>query len=345
MKKIIFAALLSTLALVSCNKEYETPDTGGPEPTTPVTITFNSDEILTRASDGDGAESLPWEKKIVRMCIYVYDSNGDWAETRELTTEEISAGRLNYAVPSRLCGHEAMFYVVANQTRKNIATAALMEQQTDIYYNNYNWPGDDHTQAKCYNDGFVMSARKKVAIPMYGEPLSLHFNLKRTVAKIALSIKIDPKFGQRYPGHKLEMTGCGVYYTNKAAMLFEPSAGEPVDLTIYSTVSRTYSADLTAGETDDKIFYFYVYPNGALSANPSIKPCAVFGGYVTTPQGFRSRVDYYIPINEANNHEIGRTAFYKLNIAVTGIGGRDIETTLESGAWGSENSFTEDIGY
>lgn len=345
MKKVIFAAVLSAFALVSCNKEYETPDTGGPEPTTPVTITFNSDEILTRASDGDGAESLPWEKKIVRMCIYVYDSNGDWAETRELTTEEIGAGKLNYAVPSRLCESDATFYVVANKYRMNIATAAIMEQQKDDYPTIYNWAGDDHTQAKCYNDGFVMSARKKVAIPMYGEPLSLHFNLKRTVAKIALRISIDPKFGQRYPGHKLEMTGCGVYYTNKAAMLFEPSAGEPVDLTIYSTVSRAYPADLTAGETDDKIFYFYVYPNGALPTNPPIKPCAVFGGDLTTPQGMRSRVDYYIPINEANNHEIARNGFYKLNVAVTGISGCDVEATFETASWGSENSFTEDIGY
>ena len=345
MKKVIFAAVLSAFALVSCNKEYETPDVGGPEPTTPVTITFNSDEILTRASNGDGAESLPWEKKIVRMCIYVYDSNGDWAETRELTAGEISAGKLDYAVPSRLCESDATFYVVANQTRKNIATAALMEQQKDDYPTIYNWAGNDHTQAKCYNDGFVMSARKKVAIPMYGEPLSLHFNLKRTVAKIALSIKIDPKFGQRYPGHKLEMTGCGVYYTNKVAMLFEPSAGEPVDLSAYSTTSRSYAADLTAGETDDKIFYFYVFPNGSLPADAQVKPCAVFGGYVTTPQGVSSGVNYYIPFNAVNNHEISRNAFYKLNVAVTGIGGLDIETTLESGAWGSENSFTEDIGY
>lgn len=339
MEKTIFAILTVTaLLFASCERENEPPIS---EPQLRISASFDSGDLYTRAFFDDTSIPETWERAVKSLRIYVFDESGNWAATHEATAQQIAAGTLDLVIPSRLSGRQVTYYALANQNLLFVRPSrATMDAASDDYTSFYNSSGSgDYSQAHKYGTGYTMTARYTAVMSPYGESASVHFDLKRVVAKIAMRVKLHPRFLERFPGHTLTLTRCRIDGFALRGALMEPAvewSGEVSGLigyTAQTTLSLSGSAD----------FLFYAQPSPKLPPDVVQKPTIQLHLTLTNPERSEKQFIISVPFNADNDHEVRRNGYYRLTIGVTGIGEVDFTSTLEAADWSGAETFVKDL--
>lgn len=344
MKKQFFAAATAVALLCSCSKEHENPAPQTETEGTEVSVTFDRGKLQTRAFFDDTVTPEAWENAVNNLIIYTFDSGGNWAATYEATKEEIAAGKLSFVIPSRLSTKQVTFYAIANSYLFSNPTRSYMDDALDSYTSLYNGKQDgNYTSARKYAEGFTMSAVHTTVMPLYGVPENIHFDLKRTVAKIAIRVKLSPKFIQRYPGHSFILKLCGVSNVASQGHIME---SEP-EKAVYMSGGSYYSTDTTLSLDSTVDFLLYAGASGKLAEDLTAtqRPYILLNGTLVAPNGGRRDVLIAAPFNTENGSEVRRNAYYRFELGVTGIYGTDFTSTLESQDWSTSTINNKNIGY
>ncbi len=318
MKKIILFAMMAVAAtLASCDKNtdidtnvIDNPD--GPQ----VCLTLGGEDAATRAFFDNSATAETYENEIKTLAVYVFDVAGQFVVKRSLTTSEVSAKTVTFALPNSVAGTNCSFYTVANADYGNVVDVATMEARTEsATLDEYNGTFAQTGQARKRTAGFVMTGVTTAKIAAAGSSTTVAVTLKRTVAKIALRVRMDSSFSATYGNGTVTINSVKLSKASASSNSFYKSG---------SYASRTSLYETTQTPLKNGSYYdgcFYSYENGAIAAGSRVMLTltGVFdsdGSASTTND--RMEVEYKIELTGAAGGEIKRNGYYRVDAAIKG---------------------------
>ncbi len=321
MKKIfLFATMVAATVLASCNKStdidtnvIDNPD--GPQ----VLLTLGSEDAATRAFFDNTAMAETWESEIKNMSVYIFDASGKFIIKRSLTTPELSAKSARFVLPNSAAGTNCSFYVVANANYGNVADVTAMDAMTESEtLDEYNGTFAQTGQARKRTVGFVMTGKMTATIAAAGSSTTVAVTLKRTVAKIALRIRMDASFSTYYGNGTVTINSVKLSKVSAASNSFYQAG---------SYASRGSLYETTQTPQKNGSYYdgcFYAYENGTLTAGNRVMLTltGVFDGDgISTTTADRLNVEYEIELTGASGGEIKRNGYYRVDAAIKGLSG------------------------
>lgn len=345
MKKKILSAAIAAFALVACNKETEmeiipfAPVTDGAE----VVINFveAGGQFDTRAFFDNVADAEPWEKKINTATIYVFNPEGDLVMRKSLAPDEVTGLQAKVILPTNLAGKECAFYVVAN---KDVGQWKK-ESDFDNYYeasHHYNSLFfADVVSKSINNDGFVMTGSRKAVIQPKGTKTEVSFVLKRTIAKVAVNIAVDPAFAAEYGGGTIFIDKVRVSNSFSAQKLF------PVSY-VYKYITTTsfeQKPGVLADESYGALFYICEMSDVSDAEKVVVKVSGRFDQDGTnTTKDDQFPVTWEVKLNGSGDGEIKRNAYYRLALTIKSMNAiDDIEATLVAADWEIPSTQNDDL--
>ena len=318
MKKIIlFATMVAATVLASCNKSTDIDTNVIDNPNGPqVCLTLGGEDAATRAFFDNSATAESWENELKTLSVYAFDASGKFIIKRSMTSSEVSAKSAIFALPNSAAGTNCSFYVVANADYGDVATTtameALMESAT---LDEYNGTFAQTGQGRKRTAGFVMTGVTTAKIAAAGSSTTVAVTLKRTVAKIALRVRMDSSFSATYGNGTVTINSVKLSKASASSNSFYKSG---------SYASRTSLYETTQTPMKNGSYYdgcFYSYENGAIAAGSRVMLTltGVFdsdGSASTTND--RMEVEYKIELTGAAGGEIKRNGYYRVDAAIKG---------------------------
>lgn len=339
MRKLIFATAIAVAALASCKNETMEII----EPGHQFAVTFIGENPATRAFFDPAAAAEEWEKTLNNISVFVFTaSDGKLVLRRDMTAAELSTGKVNFSLPWSAADKSLRFYAVANYavTTPNVSEVAL-KALLDADCGAYNGTVDEVFMKVKRAEGFTMSAVSEVEFSGGANSVTtVEMTLRRTVAKVAMRVRVDEGFGQRYGGAAIRVTGVTVLNAEKTTTVIAPeTVGAGVrDFTFTQTpnVEGDYYQSL-----------FYLYENGQRSADEyvTLKIEALFdadGNLLTTDD--QSVVEYRVRLNHADNGIVKRNSYYRIDASLQGLDGHEIEAVIRVADWDGPIEQTEKFG-
>ncbi|MDR1671608.1 MAG: FimB/Mfa2 family fimbrial subunit [Alistipes sp.] len=341
MKKIFFAMIAVAATLASCNKNTDvfTPEvdtTDGAQ----VRLTLGTDP-QTRAFFSATAAAETWENEVKSLTLYAFDSSGKLIVKRALTASEVSAKSTSFTLPNSAAGTNCSFYVVANADYGDVATATAMDALTEAAtLGDYNGTFAETATARKRTAGFVMTGKSTTKIAAAGSSTSVSVALKRTVAKVAVRVKMDSSFSASYGG--------GGIIINSVKLSKASSASNSFYKTTPATRSSLYEFTQTSkvnGEYFDGCFY--LYENGSLAAGSRVT--LTLSGYFDADNSAsttndRTDVNYTVELTGAGSGEIKRNGYYRVDATLKGLSGDSSVVTITAANWETPVTQTLNLG-
>lgn len=332
MKKLLATALVA-LTLFSCSKEATEKSSTNPHPEEVsdrvVTINFGSNKSETKTFFDGEVAGESWEKTITSMAIYIFkEDSEDIVVQRKLTSTEMTALAVNLVIPNCEKGKKYTFYAVANKTplvvnTKSELLAVIIDSPTD-----YNGSFADVTTKSVRNEGFVMSGYVDATIEDLTKTLELSISLKRVVSKVAIQASTTDLFSATYNG-AIRVDKAIIEKSATDCLLIEPT---PV---VNRTMDQSFAQ---TPNISDKFFQnlFYIYENATLADGNkvNIKLETTYdadGDFNTTPD--QQPIIYNVEIKGDNQGAISRNTYYKLNIFIDGLTGKNVNATISIADW------------
>ena len=320
MKKFFYAMLAMASVFTSCNNDFEETDSIITSGESKVTITLE-DTPDTRAFFDNTATAETWEKSLSSLTILAFDSSNNLIIRRNLTSSELTAKSVTFALPKSSAGTTCSFYGVANLDVSAITTktalTGLLESEAAAYNGTF---ADVSTKAK-RTAGFVMSGVTTKAVGAVNTTTQVGIILKRTVAKVAIQTSIDNSFANKYPG-TLKINSVKL---SKAASQSLVVAGTP------STGTMNYTHTQTSTVASSKYNnLFYIYENGNLSAGNRVT-LEINATY--TNGSTNSDVTYNVELTGASAGNILRNGYYRVNANITGLAGQECTVAITVAEW------------
>ena len=344
MKKLIFCAMAAAVALASCNKNDNIQNGPASAAGPKVSINFAGDSP-TRAFFDASATAEPWEKQINTITVFAFSaSDGSLTMRRELQPSEITAGAATFALPFGSSNVLQNFYVVANYAMSASANteAGLLAIMDDPFTAYNGTVSEVMTQAK-RSGGFTMSgSAKDVQLRTDGTPTDVTVPLKRTVAKAAVRISIDPEFSIKYPGGKIKVLDVAI---NRFA-----GSAPVVDSYVVTEVPLANSMVQVPATADDEVWddLFYLFPNAARTPSTYVQLNirALFdadGNFATTAD--QREYSYTVDLNAGSNGAFYRNGYYRIECVLKGLSGEMVNMDIHVADWDNMGMQTSDLGY
>lgn len=255
---------------------------------------------------------------------------------RSLTTEELEARKVTVAIPNLSytdwSWKPISIYFFANyQVPDDINDKAALEALADNLPVMYNCVDNAASSGLKWESGFTMFAKREVSVKV-PEYLNFNITLRRTVAKIAVRVSIDPDFSANHQGGKLEITGASVVRAASDCRLLLPGTVE-----IPSAMDFSHRVGAVQSETD-KEFVFYVFPNPQLISGSPDNPALVIEGIFDRDGNAKTTDDlfdvrYEVFINQTDRGRIERNRVYKYDLKVIGLNGAQLESAYRIDDW------------
>ena len=346
MKKLIFCAIAAAMALASCNKNdnlQNGPTSANTAAGPKVSISFVGDGS-TRAFFDASAAAEPWEKQINTVTVFAFSaSNGSLTLRRELLSSEVAAGSATIVLPFGSANVHQNFYVVANYAVPvNVVTETGLLAVTDDSFPSYNGTVSDvMTQAR-RSGGFTMSgSANDVQLRTDGAPTDVTVPLKRTVAKVAIRISVDPDFLVKYPGRKIKVLDVGISRFAGSAPVF--------DSYVTTEVPMSNSMLQVPATTDDKVWdnLFYMFPSGARTSSTYLQLTirALFdadGNFATTAD--QREYSYTVDLIAGGNGTLLRNGYYRVDCSLKGSIDDFVNVSVYAADWESTITQSNDLG-
>ncbi len=320
MKKIIlFATMVAATVLASCSKNTEinteviNPD--GPQ----VRLTLGAEDATTRAFFDNSATAESWENELKTLSVYAFDASGKFIIKRSMTSSEVSAKSAIFVLPNSAAVTNCSFYVVANADYGDVATTtameALMESAT---LDEYNGTFAQTGQGRKRTAGFVMTGKTTATIAAAGSSTTVAVTLKRTVAKIALRVRMDAAFAAAYGNGTVTINSFKLSKASAASNSFYKSGSYAARTSLYEATQPSYRN----GSYYDGCFYAYENTTLAAGSRVMLTLAGVFdgdGNSSTTTD--RMDVKYEIELTGAAGGEIKRNGYYRVDASIKGLSG------------------------
>lgn len=336
MKQLIIAAM-ALAGLVSCDKSEiipAAPVEAGTEKVLNITFTNDKGYVLTRGYFDGTTEPEPWEKKITSMEVFICDSSGDIMLRRTLSDDEIARMQFKLSIPQSTRLERVTTVCIANyQTPLSVQRLNDLQNMLDNLPAAYNSVGEASSPGEKWNSGFTMSALAEITDLSTNPVPTVEMTLRRTVAKIAVRVAIDPQFTANHSGGMLEITKASVVRAAAdGKVIWRDNPNEvPTSMTFNHTVDAVKSETV-------KEFVFYVHPNHRQNwfseTNPAIRIEGLFdrdGDPATRDDIFN--VSYEVFINKDNYGAVVRNEVYKYDLTVKGLNGAQVESAFEVNDW------------
>lgn len=186
-----------------------------------------------------------------------------------------------------------------------------------------------------------MSAINEVQFPGGANTVTtVEMYLKRTVAKVAMRVRVDEAFSQKYGGAAIRITNVSVLNGEKSTTVIAPAtvgAGNS-DLTISQ-----------APDTDGDYYrsLFYLFENGQRSGEGcvTLRIEALFdmdGDFSTATDQIVAQ--YSVKLNHAGNGVVKRNSYYRIDAGLQGLDGHEIEATIRVADWEGPITQEETLG-
>lgn len=335
MKKILFAAL-AAIVLASCAKTETGTDETSADGTV-VNLIFTPAQ--TRAFFDNTATAEPWEKEVHSITVYVFNQFGTQVMRKHFDTVDVNALQSSFKVPKETKGTTCTFYVVANgDGRHGLTNTNYYHQYKDELPLRYNGTFEKISAGGAREDGFIMSGAEAVQIPADGSPVEVSVLLRRTVAKVAIKIDVDPTLQGRYYGGTLVVRTAMIYNTPMATTVLDLG-----DNTQPATGNISQNSVLV-GNSYCNLFYLYDSPaQDNPDKRPTLRLDAVFdqdGDSQTA--GDQIYYNYEIPLTGSGDGEIKRNGYYRISARITDLDVVDAKTFYEVAEW--DTPATQDLG-
>lgn len=355
----VFSAAAVAAAVSSCNQKKADPVLVS------STVEITLGNPATKAF-GDGSTEA-FEKGVSSITVFVYENNNETCILQRTFTEfEIEQGKAVFAIPDVKAQTLYDFFAIANCNlsglgEKPTRTSLLAETEgtgasSSTYgsLSDYNGTFNSVTTSALRNvngqTGFIMSGMATAMTPAAGSniPTKVTVPLRRTVAKVAIDMKVTTTFQDKYTSRStLKITNAQLKQLVKSTSLIVPES-EPSTL-------GTVDGELTQSPfvvTENKQYQnlFYIYANGveqhpsAESERPILVLTALFdfdGDGSTTED--QSTITYNIKLSgEAGNetdpsdNDFGlfiRNGNYKVNIDINGLTENEVVAEIEIKDW------------
>lgn len=330
MKNLFLIALVA-LSILSCSKE--TPSSKNPIQgeisDRNVKISFGPSNSTTKSPTIGTDEGETWEKTVTSMSIYIFKEDVDKiVAQRKLTDTEIAALEVDFVVPNCESGKKYTFYAVANKTPLVVTTKTDLLATVITDPEEYNSEYTTVTAGCARENGFVMSGSADATINET-ETIGLIMTLDRIVSKVAIQAKTTDIFASNYNG---------AIRVNKANI--EKSATDCLLIKPTPVANRTMTQSITQASTLSEGFFknlFYLYENASLTVGNrvNLKLEATYDAdkdFTTTDD--QQEIIYNIELEGSNaNGVIERNAYYKLNILIDGLTGKDVTANIIFAPW------------
>jgi 2C-methyl-D-erythritol 2,4-cyclodiphosphate synthase len=319
MKKIfLFATMVAATTLASCSKNTDN-NTETINPDSPQVRLTLGEDAATRAFFDNSATAESWESELKTLAVYAFDSSGKFIVKRSLTTSELSSKSAIFALPNSVAGTNCSFYVVANADYGDVATTTAMDALTEsATLDEYNGTFAQTAQARKRTAGFVMTGTTTAKVSAAGTTTTVAVTLKRTVAKIALRVRMDDAFSAAYGNGTVTITSVKLSKVSATSNSFYKSGSYATRGTLYETTQTP----LKNGSYYDGCFYSYENATLAAGSRVVLTLSGVFdvdGNSSTTTD--RMNVDYKIVLTGAAGGAIKRNGYYRVDAAIKGLSG------------------------
>ena len=342
MKKILFAAAAMVAALfASCDKDDETINSVIPEAADGARIAITligAGDTETRAFFDTTAKAEAWESSLSTLSVFAFDNGGTLIVRRDFSSAELASKSATFSLPKSAAGTECSFYAVANYDASSAKTKAALTALVENSAAAYNGTFAEVSAAAKRSGGFVMSGFATKTVGAVNTTTSVGITLKRTVAKVAVQMTVDPSFANKYSG---TLTVNSVKLS-KAASQSLVVAGTPTPGTM--TFSHTQTPAMASGKMNS---LFYLFENEALAEGSrvllEIEATYDMDGEVSTTDD-RSEVTYSVELTGKAAGEILRNGYYRIAANITGLVGQDCAVTVTVADWETPVTQNVDLG-
>lgn len=339
MKKILFAAAAMVAALfASCDKDDETINSVIPEAADGARIAITligAGDTETRAFFDTTAKAEAWESSLSTLSVFAFDNGGTLIVRRDFSSAELASKSATFSLPKSAAGTECSFYAVANYDASSAKTKAALTALVENSAAAYNGTFAEVSAAAKRSGGFVMSGFATKTVGAVNTTTSVGITLKRTVAKVAVQMTVDPSFANKYSG---TLTVNSVKLS-KAASQSLVVAGTPTPGTM--TFSHTQTPAMASGKMNS---LFYLFENEALAEGSrvllEIEATYDMDGEVSTTDD-RSEVTYSVELTGKAAGEILRNGYYRIAANITGLVGQDCAVSVTVADW--ETPITQNV--
>ncbi len=337
MKKFIFSfAVLTATIFASCSKDADlvTPSTDDYSDVNLVAITLTSESDTTRATPS--ASATTWEKSISSLTLFAFDASQSLVLRREFTASELTAKAASVALPKSMANSQCTFYVVANGSVSTIANYSSLLASMELDASQYNGTYSEVSTSSKRSLGFVMSGTSTTTIGSVNTITSVPITIKRTVAKVSMSITLDDVFAEKYPSSTL---------TYNSVTLSKAASQSPIISSVISTGAMSYSHTQATGAGDN--YLFYIFENGALSSGSRVtlelNTTFDLDGSASSIDD-RTEVLYTIELSGSGTGEILRNGYYYIDANIRGLVGQDCDIAITVADWETPVTQSVDLG-
>jgi len=351
MKKLIFCVMAATVALAACNKTTDQNLAPNHDSTVElgnqVCISF-TDEPQSRAFFAVQSDAEEWEKSLSSVTIMVFkQADGTLVFRHDLTADEVTAKKCTFGLPWSLGSATLEFYAIANyDVPTSVDTETKLKALHDVDCSEYNGTIDEVWEACKRPAGFTMSAVVESPIPANGAPMNMTMALKRTVAKFAIRITVDPQFTASYPGKIKSVEATFSRVTLSSSSIIAPASG-------YYTPVGPYGPDLfqVSKEISDGVFanVFYLSESGQRSVSGNTMLTLSIRVYYDADGNFATTNDvsdgaYLINVNADNGGIVFRNGYYRIDASLKTLSGYGIIATITPSSWTVVGTNSVDLG-
>lgn len=335
--KIIVMVATASMILTSCITDHEMSTPSQSEGAR-VTITLAGADSETRVFFDSTAAAETWEKSISTLSVFAFDSDGSLIIRRDFTASELSARSATFSLPKSAAGTSCSFYAVANfdasSVRTKAALLALVENAAASYNGTF---AEVSTKAK-RPGGFVMSGSVTKTIGAVNSTTNVGITIKRTVAKVALQMSVDPSFAQKYSG----------VLTINSVKLSKAASQSPVVSGTLKPGAMSFTHSQSPAPASGKYnALFYIFETGPLTAGSrvllEIEATYDIDGNTSTTDD-RSEVTYSVELTGKAAGEIVRNGYYRIAANITGLVGQECLVTVTVADWETPITQTVDLG-
>lgn len=337
MKKLILGMMAVAALFVSCNDTNSNDEIQPSESGINVVLTLGSENI-TRAFFDQTAAAEPWENEITTLCVYAFDQSGNSVIKRNLTSAEIAAKSVRFALPKSTAGTSCSFYIVANTDYGTVATAAAMDARSEaIALSEYNGAASTVMSGRTREAGFVMTGKTNATIAPSGSSTNVAVTLKRLVAKVAVKTTLSDDFKNNYNGGSVVITSAEISRANAVSYSFPQTPSAKTSM--YTHTQQSNPANNSYGNL------FYIYGNNVL-ASDNDKVLLTLNGYFDADgneatTGDRSDVQYKVLMDGNGRGEIKANGYYRIEANIKGLSGDGVTLTFTVANW--ETPVTQNV--
>jgi hypothetical protein len=346
MTKTFFAmmAVAATLASCSKNTEIDTPEVihpDGPQ----VRLTLGGEDAAsnpaTRTFFDDKAAAETWENHINTLTLYAFKNSGEILLKHSLSAAEVSSKSATFSLPNSVAGTDCSFYVVANADYGDVTTATELDALTEkVQLEEYNGAYHETATSRKRMAGFVMTGKSITKIATKGSPTTVSVILKRTVAKIALRVKVDAAFGSNNGGGTITINSVKLSKASSESNSFYKTNFAPRT----SLYTFTQTPKIIGGYFNG---CFYVYENLSLAAGDRVT--LMLTGYFDADNNAattddRTDVKYTFELSGTGSGGIFRNGYYRVDATIKGLAGDGVATNITAANWETPVTQTINLG-